>query len=140
MATLIAQRREAVANACRRIGARRLDVFGSAARTDFDLINSNLDFLVEFDEIPPAQFADAYFALKESLELLPGRKVDLVTDANLENSFLRERVLTERQIVYARRFPQVTVGRPADDRIVWGVIETDLISLRNTIESLLGQP
>jgi hypothetical protein len=98
----IDNRREALADLCRRMGARRLDLFGSAARGDFDPATSDLDFVVEFDDLPPVQYADAYFALKESLEALFGRQVDLLTPAGLENPYLRDRVNAERQLVYAR--------------------------------------
>ena len=102
MTNLIDQHHEEVAALCRRTGARRLDVFGSAARADFDPTSGDLDFLVEFDDLPPAKYADAYFALKESLEALFHRSVDLVTYAGLENPFFRDRVIAERKLVYAR--------------------------------------
>lgn len=105
MATItgvIEQHRDAVAALCRRAGARRLDVFGSAARSDFDPVTSDIDFLVEFDELPPRAYADAYFMLKESLEQLFGRPVDLVTTGSVENPFFRERIDAERKPVYAR--------------------------------------
>ena len=94
--------REQVAALCRRAGARRLDVFGSATRDDFDPASSDLDFLVEFDEVPPARYADAYFALKEGLEKLFGRPVDLVTGSSLNNPYFRQRIADERRNVYAR--------------------------------------
>ena len=100
MTPIIEQNRDAIAASCRRFGARRLDIFGSAARGDFDPATSDLDFLVEFDDLPPAQYADAYFALKDSLEALFGRPVDLITEANLENPYFRDRVQAERQPVY----------------------------------------
>ena len=102
MSSLIEQRRSELVDICRGTGARRLDVFGSAARGDFDPATSDLDFLVAFDELPPSQYADAYFGLKENLEALFGRSVDLLTEANLENPYLRERVYAERKPVYAR--------------------------------------
>ena len=88
MATLIdiiEQHRDDVAALCRRAGARRLDVFGSAARDDFDPATSDIDFLVDFDDLPPPSYAQAYFTLKESLERLFGRPVDLVTSSSVEN-------------------------------------------------------
>ena len=85
-----------------RSGARRLDAFGSAVRDDFDPVASDLDFLVEFDDVPPATYAQAYFSLKEGLESLFGRPVDLVTSSGLENPFFRERIDAERRTVYAR--------------------------------------
>ena len=91
-----------VANLCRQVGARRLDIFGSAARDDFDAATSDLDFLVEFDDVPPAQYAEAYFSLKEGLEKLFGRSVDLVTDSSLANPYFRIRVASESRNIYAR--------------------------------------
>lgn len=91
-----------VANLCRRFGARRLDLFGSAARGEFDPATSDLDFLVEFDDIPPARYAEAYFSLKEGLERLFGRPVDLVTDSSLVNPYFRSRIAGESRNVYAR--------------------------------------
>ncbi|MBI2799854.1 MAG: nucleotidyltransferase domain-containing protein [Gammaproteobacteria bacterium] len=93
---------EKVAERCRRVGALRLDIFGSAVRPDFDPTTSDLDFLVQFEDLPPARYADAYFILKESLEALFGRQIDLITEASLENPYFRARVQAERQTVYAR--------------------------------------
>lgn len=99
---MIDQHRDEVAALCRRAGARRLDAFGSAVRADFDPRTSDLDFLVEFDDLPPAAYAKAYFALKDGLESLFGRPVDLVTGSSLANPYFRERILAERRTVYAR--------------------------------------
>ena len=102
MTNVIDQHRDKVAALCRRTGARGLDAFGSAVRTDFDPQTSDLDFLVEFDDVSPAAYAQAYFALKEGLESLFGRPVDLVTGSSLANPYFRERITAERQTVYAR--------------------------------------
>ena len=102
MTNPIDMHREEVAALCRRSGARRLDVFGSAIRDDFDLVRSDIDFLVEFDDVPPARYAQAYFTLKEGLEKLFGRPVDLVTGSSLANPYFRERIASESRNVYAR--------------------------------------
>jgi len=102
MANVIEQHRNEVVALCRRASVRRLDAFGSATRVDFDPARSDIDFLVEFEDLPPAQYAEAYFALKESLESLFGRSVDLVTPSGLENPYFRERVFSERRLIYAR--------------------------------------
>jgi predicted nucleotidyltransferase len=102
MQDLIEQKRNELAMLCRRFGARRLDVFGSAARDDFDPATSDLDFLVDFEDVPPADYAKAYFALKEGLEALFGRSVDLMTRNGLANPYLSERIAAELQTVYAR--------------------------------------
>lgn len=93
---------EQLATLCRRCAARRLDAFGSVLRADFDVDSSDLDFLVEFDDIAPSAYAAAYFELKSGLEQLFGRSVDLVTSASLVNPFFIKRLEAERKTVYAR--------------------------------------
>ena len=102
MPTLIDPQLGEVSSLCRRYGVRKLELFGSAVRADFDPQSSDLDFLVEFDDVPPAAYAKAYFALKEGLESLFGRPVDLVTGSSLANPYFRARILAERQSVYPR--------------------------------------
>lgn len=92
--------RDQVAELCRRFGVRKLDLFGSATTDAFDPARSDLDFLVEFDS-NPARLFDRYFGLKESLETLYGRRVDLVTAESLRNPYFIEAVNSSRQPVYA---------------------------------------
>ena len=70
---------------------RRLLLFGSAGTEHFDAATSDIDFLVEFDDAPVSRF-DAYFGIKEALEALFGRPVDLVSTAALENPYFAESV------------------------------------------------
>ena len=92
--------RDQIAALCRRFGVRRLDLFGSATTDAFDPARSDLDFLMEFDSDPSRLF-DRYFGLKESLEALYGRTVDLVTAESLQNPYFIEAVNSSRQPVYA---------------------------------------
>ena len=102
MDIIIDKYREQVALLCQRTGALQLDAFGSAVRDDFDAETSDLDFLVDFDPLPPAQYADAYFTLKEGLEALFDRSVDLVTLSSLVNPYFWDRIAAERRTIYAR--------------------------------------
>ncbi|MBV9750320.1 MAG: nucleotidyltransferase domain-containing protein [Acetobacteraceae bacterium] len=81
---------------CRRFHVRRLDVFGSAADGRFNPARSDLDFLVAFEDLPGAAYADAYFGLRESLVGIFGREVDLLTESALENPYLRRQVEAQR--------------------------------------------
>lgn len=85
---------------CRRYGVRRLDLFGSAAIGAFDPARSDVDFLVDFDEDAAGLF-DRYFGLKESLEALYGRPVDLVSAGSLRNPYFIAAVNETRRLVYA---------------------------------------
>jgi len=47
---------------CRRFRVTRLELYGSAAEGRFDPAASDLDFLVEFADLEPVAYADAYLA------------------------------------------------------------------------------
>lgn len=79
----LAENREAL----RRLGVRRLGLFGSAARGDEA---RDLDFLLELD----VKTFDAYMDVKLFLEDLFGRPVDLVLADALKPA-LREGILRE---------------------------------------------
>ena len=89
-----------LAAVCRRFHVRRLDAFGSAGTERFDPARSDLDFLVEFDELPPATYAENYFGLQNALESAFGRPVDLVTGAALANPYFRARIEAERRTIF----------------------------------------
>jgi len=90
-----------IAELCRRFHVRRLDVFGSAVRGDFDPARSDLDFVVEFEREHPLGGLEIYFGLKEALEALFGRKVDLVSEGAVRNPYLRRSIDESRETVYA---------------------------------------
>jgi len=98
MVSLIADDSASVANLCRQHGVRRLEVFGSAARDELSE-TSDVDFLVEFEPRTSGQF-DAYFGLKEDLESLFGRPVDLVVTSAIQNKYFLESVNRHREVVY----------------------------------------
>jgi predicted nucleotidyltransferase len=85
---------------CRRFHVRRLGLFGSAVTGGFDPERSDLDLLVEFEPMPPGAYAAAYFGLREQLEILFGRAVDLLTEAALANPYLRRRIEAERRTLF----------------------------------------
>jgi predicted nucleotidyltransferase len=93
--------REELRALCRRFHVRRLDLFGSAARGDFDPEHSDVDFIVEFDRSAPQHPFDAYFGLKEELETLLCRKVDLVELSAVRNPYLKASIEQSRENVYA---------------------------------------
>ncbi len=100
-AEIVTRNLPALSALCRRFGVRRLDLFGSGATGRFDANRSDLDFLVEFDPSTHTGYAHTYFGLLTALEQLFGRPVDLLTLASLKNPYLRNRVLSERQVVFS---------------------------------------
>ena len=98
---LIAERTQEVAELCARFKVRRLDLFGSATGPQFDVLRSDLDFLVEFEPLPVGQYADAYFGLREGLAELFGRQVDLIVSSAVANPYLRDSIERTRALLYA---------------------------------------
>lgn len=84
---------------CRRYGVRRLDLFGSAATGRYRPGESDLDFLVELEPLPPGAYADTYFGLLEALESLFGSPVDLVASTAIRNPYFRQAVEQTRVLL-----------------------------------------
>ena len=101
MIPLITERTRELNALCRTHGVLRLEVFGSAATGKYRPGQSDLDFLVEFRELPEGSYADAYFGLQEALEDLFDRPVDLIVESAIRNPYFRESVDQSRQTLYA---------------------------------------
>jgi predicted nucleotidyltransferase len=86
---------------CRKYRVRRLDVFGSAARGDFNEQSSDVDLLVEFEDMPHADRADAYLGFLMAVEALLRRRVDVVELGAVRNPYLRRGIEESRGLVYA---------------------------------------
>jgi len=96
---LIAQR-AAVAALCRTHGVVALDVFGSAADGRFDPQRSDYDFIARFASRADSSLARRYLAFTDALEQLLGRPVDVMTDHEIENPYLRRAIEATRQRLY----------------------------------------
>ena len=98
----IADKREELAELCRRHSVARLEVFGSAARgTDFDPLSSDADFLVKFRRINGQASLEQYFDFAEALRNTLDRPVDLVESGAVKNPYLRAAINKSRELVYA---------------------------------------
>lgn len=92
---------QAIREACGRYNVKRLDLFGSAARADFQPDSSDFDFAVIFEDLAPADYADAYFGLLESLERILQTPVDLVELEAVKNPYFRQALEASRVQLYA---------------------------------------
>ncbi len=90
-----------IAQLCVRYRVSRLDLFGSGTGDSFDPARSDLDFLVQFQAMSPIEQADCFFGLKEGLEAVLDRPVDLVELAPIRNPYLLAAIESTRIQVYA---------------------------------------
>ena len=101
MIELIEQYRSELEDMCRRYHVKTLEVFGSAADGMFDPGRSDLDFLVDFRQLPRGGHARAYFGLLFALEDLFRRKIDLVEMPAVSNPFFLKSINQTRKVLYA---------------------------------------
>jgi len=90
---------EALVPLCRRYGVKDLALFGSAVGAGIEA-GSDIDLLVEFEPMPPAEHMQNYFGLLEALEALFRRKVDLVELAAVRNPYVLDSIVKSRVPIY----------------------------------------
>ena len=89
-----------LAEVCRRYAVRELYVFGSVV-TGRMHDQSDLDFIVRFESSVPTGAFDRFMGLKEALELLYGRRVDLLTLKPFRNPVFQAEVDQSKTLLYA---------------------------------------
>lgn len=91
--------RQAIARACEQCGVARLRIFGSALTDRFDPAKSDIDFLVDFRADAPKGIAP-FLRLKDELERIVGRGVDLVEATAVRNPYRAARAFVEAEDLY----------------------------------------
>ena len=99
---ILAEHLAAIRALGREYGVLRLEVFGSVCTPEFDPERSDIDFLVEYPEdYDFGLWLTRYFELKERLESLLGRPVDLVMVDAPRNRYFATIIDETRQLLYA---------------------------------------
>ncbi|USX50835.1 nucleotidyltransferase family protein [Lentzea sp. HUAS12] len=101
MHEVVAAKLGEIEDLCRTLKVRRLDVFGSATGDSFDVTTSDVDLLVDFEAQDDFDHFGTYFALKEGLERILGKPVDLVVDGSIRNPYFRRQVMDTKENLYA---------------------------------------
>ena len=95
----IDQLKPAISDLCTRLRVKTLDIFGSATTDRFEP-DSDVDVLVLFEPDGEGLF-DRYFDLKEGLERIFNRNVDLVTEPSVKNPYFKQEIERTKTNVYA---------------------------------------
>ena len=90
---------DAIKALCKSHCVSRLFIFGSVLTNRFKK-NSDIDLIVDFQGVELYNYADNYFDLKDSLELLFNREVDLLEDKAIQNPYLRQSIDSSKQLIY----------------------------------------
>jgi predicted nucleotidyltransferase len=84
---------------CSRHKVKSLYAFGSVLSSEFNT-ESDIDLIVEFSNISVAEYADNYYDLKFSLQLLLNRSIDLIEAQAIRNPYFKEVVNKSKELVY----------------------------------------
>lgn len=92
---------DAIAAACRQHHVARLHAFGSVLRPDYRPGISDIDLLVEFEDLQPTDLVEAYFRLEQQLTESVGPAIDLVMATAVRNPIVRADIDASKQLIYA---------------------------------------
>lgn len=83
---------------CKSLSVKRLYLVGSAVRDDFNDEKSDIDVLVEFEGMEKLFYR--YFDLKEKLESLLGRNVDIIQPKAVKNPYVQFNLERDKVAIY----------------------------------------
>ena len=84
---------------CLRHPVKSLKVFGSVARGNAKEV-SDLDLLVQFEDLPATDYARHYFGLLHDIQDAVGCEVDLLTPASVTRNSLKRNIQQEGITIY----------------------------------------
>jgi len=87
---------------CNKHKVKELYLFGSILTKKFNE-TSDIDLLIQFHQIELLDYFDNYMDLKEELEQLFHRPVDLVENQAIRNPIFRRIIEREKQLIYERK-------------------------------------
>jgi predicted nucleotidyltransferase len=90
-----------IREACRINQVKRLFAFGSATRYELKE-HSDIDLVVEIQDLDPLAYSDHYFDLKEKLEKLFNRPIDLLEAKAIRNPFLKAEIDRTKVLIYGK--------------------------------------
>jgi predicted nucleotidyltransferase len=84
---------------CKEYKVKNFSVFGSVLTDKFSQ-SSDIDFIVDFEEKDPIKYTDLYFKLKDKLEKILNRQIDLIEERAIKNSFFRNEINQSKVLIY----------------------------------------
>jgi predicted nucleotidyltransferase len=96
---LIEQHKTTIEQLCIKHKVKSLYVFGSLL-TGTLTSTSDIDLLVEFDDMDPERYADNYYDLKFTLEELLQKRIDLLETKAIKNPYFKQAIDRRKQLIY----------------------------------------
>jgi len=99
---LIEKNIDSIKNLCDKHKVKELYIFGSVLTDRFNEA-SDIDILIQFDDIELNDYFDNYMDFKEELESLLKYPVDLVENQAIKNPVFRQIVDRDKKLIYERK-------------------------------------
>lgn len=96
---LIERHKKAILNLCKTHKVKSLYAFGSVLTNEFSN-DSDVDLVVDFEQLDVLDYGDNYYDLKFSLEKILKRSVDLLEEKAIKNPFFRKSLNQNKQLIY----------------------------------------
>mgnify|MGYP006295976825 CR=1 FL=1 len=93
---------------CKSHNVERLHLFGSAASGKMNQ-KSDVDVLVRFNEMDLYYYFENLMSLKEKLENLFNRPVDILEEQALNNPYLKQSIERNKILIYGRKDSQMAL-------------------------------
>lgn len=97
---LIQQNLNSIKDLCRKHKVKELYAFGSVLDEKKFKDESDVDLLVEFDNVPFEIYAENYADFEDSLKKIFGHEVDLVSPKFLRNRIFIKRLNETKQMIF----------------------------------------
>jgi len=70
---------------------------------------SDIDFLISFQGVDPQEYFDNYMDLKERLEALLNRDIDLLEKQTIKNPILKLSIDQNKKFIYGTANPKIAI-------------------------------
>ncbi|MDD1728864.1 MAG: nucleotidyltransferase domain-containing protein [Methanospirillum sp.] len=101
MIQLILDKKKEIERICAEHQVRSLSLTGSGLSGTWDPNISDIDLIIEFQSMSPADHAESYFSILEEFEDLFGYPIDLIEMCAVTNPHLRESFASTQESLYA---------------------------------------
>lgn len=98
--TEIKQRLPDFIDLCKEHKVKSLYAFGSSITDRFNPDSSDIDLVVEIDDLSPLERGEILISFWDKLEVFFQRKVDLLTEKSIRNPFLKNSIDTTKVLIY----------------------------------------
>lgn len=98
----IEDKKQQLFDVCKKYKVAKLFVFGSVSKGEFNSDVSDLDLIVELEDLSPVEKGESLMKLWSELEHIFQLKVDLLTEKKLKNPYFIREIENSKQLLYDR--------------------------------------